>query len=120
PYTTRERAEELGVKLMSIEEILGQSDFLTVHTPLTEKTKGMISLKNADKIKKGICLVNCARGGIFEENDLIELIETGVVQSVALDVYSQEPPDEKLYEILKNPAIVCTPHLGASTTEAQG
>ncbi|MEX0686488.1 MAG: phosphoglycerate dehydrogenase [Balneolales bacterium] len=120
PYTTRERAEELGVKLMDIDEILAQSDFLTVHTPLTEKTKGLISKKNAGKIKKGICLVNCARGGIFAEDDLTELIETGVVQSVALDVYATEPPDEKLYEILKNPNIVCTPHLGASTTEAQG
>ncbi|MEX0771953.1 MAG: phosphoglycerate dehydrogenase [Balneolales bacterium] len=119
PFTTRERAEELGVKLIEIDEILAESDFLTVHTPLTEKTKGLISLKNAEKIKKGICLVNCARGGIFEENDLVELIENGVVKSVALDVYSQEPPDEKLYEILKHPAIVCTPHLGASTTEAQ-
>ncbi|MEX0779747.1 MAG: phosphoglycerate dehydrogenase [Balneolales bacterium] len=120
PFTTRERAEELGAKLMDIDEILAESDFLTVHTPLTEKTKGLISKKNAAKIKKGMCLVNCARGGIFEEDDLVELIDNGVIKSVALDVYSQEPPSESLYEILKNPAVVCTPHLGASTTEAQG
>lgn len=119
PFTTRERAEELGVKLLDLDEILSQSDFLTVHTPLTEKTKGLISLKNEDKINKGICLVNCARGGIFEESDLIELIEKGIIKSVALDVYTQEPPDEKLYEILRHPSIICTPHLGASTTEAQ-
>ncbi|MEX0929884.1 MAG: phosphoglycerate dehydrogenase [Balneolales bacterium] len=120
PFITRERAEDLGVKLMDIDEILSQADFLTVHTPLTEKTRGMISLKNADKIKNGICLVNCARGGIYEENDLVELLDTGVIESVALDVYTVEPPDDKLYEILRHPRIICTPHLGASTTEAQG
>lgn len=119
PFTTHERAQELGIELREVDELLGEVDFLTVHTPLTEKTKGLVSLKNADKLKKGIRLVNCARGGIYEEEDLIPLIEKGYVSCVALDVYSQEPPDEKLYEMLKHPQIICTPHLGASTEEAQ-
>ncbi len=119
PFTTHERAQDLGVELKEVNELLGESDFLTVHTPLTEKTKGLVSLEQADKLKKGIRLVNCARGGIYKEEDLIPLIDKGYVDSVALDVYSQEPPDDNLYEILKHPQINCTPHLGASTEEAQ-
>ncbi|MDI6402875.1 phosphoglycerate dehydrogenase, partial [Balneolaceae bacterium ANBcel3] len=120
PFTTREKAEEMGVKMFEIEEILGKADFITVHTPLTEKTKGLISLKNESKIKPGIRLINCARGGIYTEEDLLPLIEKGVIGGVALDVYSNEPPAGELAEILKHPAIICTPHLGASTQEAQG
>ncbi len=119
PFATHERAQELGVELVEIEELLGSVDFLTVHTPLTEKTKGLISLKNADKLKKGMRLVNCARGGIFEEADLIELLDKEIIGGVALDVYSTEPPTEELYKILEHPKIVSTPHLGASTEEAQ-
>lgn len=120
PFTTHERADEMGVEMMEIDEILSSADYLTVHTPLTEQTKGLISLKNADKIKPGMRLINCARGGIFEEKDLVPLIEKGVIKAVALDVYSEEPPSEELNEILQHPAIICTPHLGASTQEAQG
>lgn len=119
PFATKEHAANLGVQLMDIDEVLSQADFLSVHTPLTEKTKGLISLKNADKIKKGIKLVNCARGGIYEESDLVTLLDNGTVGAIALDVYSQEPPSEELYKILKHPKIICTPHLGASTEEAQ-
>lgn len=119
PFSTHEHAQELGVELVELEELLGRSDYITVHTPLTEKTKGMISLENADKLKKGVRLINCARGGIYEESDLTELIDSGVVAGVAVDVYSQEPPSEEVYEYLKHPNIVCTPHLGASTEEAQ-
>ena len=120
PFTTHERADEMGVKMMQIDDILGQADYLTVHTPLTDQTSGLISLKNAGKIKKGMFLINCARGGIFEEKDLPELIDREIVKGVALDVYSQEPPSDDVAEILKHPGIVCTPHLGASTQEAQG
>jgi D-3-phosphoglycerate dehydrogenase / 2-oxoglutarate reductase len=119
PFTTHEKAHELGVELADLDEVLAKSDFLTVHTPLTEKTRGMVSLANASKLKKGVRLVNCARGGIFEENDLVELLDSGVVGGVALDVYSQEPPDESFAALLKHPKVVCTPHLGASTEEAQ-
>lgn len=119
PFSTEEHAQSIGVKLVELDELLGTSDYLTVHTPLTEKTKGMISLKNADKLKKGIRLVNCARGGIYEESDLPKLLEDGTVGGVALDVYTVEPPSHELYKILAHPSIICTPHLGASTEEAQ-
>ena len=119
PFATHEHAEELGVKLVDLDTLLGTVDFLTVHTPLTDKTKGIISLENADKLKKGLRMVNCARGGIYKEEDLLTLIEQGIIAGVALDVYTQEPPTENLHEMLKHPAVVCTPHLGASTEEAQ-
>ncbi|MCC5912783.1 MAG: phosphoglycerate dehydrogenase [Balneolaceae bacterium] len=119
PFTTHEHANDLGVELVELEELLGLADYLTVHTPLTEKTKGLISLENKDQIKKGMRLINCARGGIYEESDLIPLIEEGYLESVALDVYSTEPPTPQIYEFLKHPSIICTPHLGASTEEAQ-
>ncbi len=119
PFSTREHAQEVGVTLVELDELLGSVDFLTVHTPLTEKTKGLISVANAGKLKKGIRLVNCARGGIIEEGDIPELLDGGYVANVALDVYSEEPPNEALYEILKDERVVSTPHLGASTEEAQ-
>lgn len=120
PFTTHERADEMGVDMMEIEEILKQADYLTVHTPLTVQTRGMINRKIADKIKPGMFLINCARGGIFEEHDLIPMLDNGTISGVALDVYSQEPPGAEMQEILKDPRVVCTPHLGASTQEAQG
>jgi len=119
PYMTTERAAEIGVKLVDMDELLANSDIITVHTPLTEKTRGLISRANASKLKKGVRLVNCARGGIFDESDLLGLLEDGTVSEVALDVYTTEPVPESLHELLKHPKVVCTPHLGASTEEAQ-
>jgi len=119
PFSTKEHASEMGVELVDIDQLLGSVDFLSVHTPLTEKTKGLVSLKNADKLKRGIRLVNCARGGIYEEADLAKLLDDGIVGGIALDVYTQEPPNEELYKTLEHPGIICTPHLGASTEEAQ-
>ncbi len=119
PFTSEEKAHSLGIELVELNELLGSSDYITVHTPLTEKTKGLISLANAEQLKKGVRLINCARGGIYKESDLTELIDKGYVSGVALDVYSTEPPNEELQEILKHSNIICTPHLGASTEEAQ-
>lgn len=119
PFTSREKAEKLGVELVEFDQLLGRSDYITVHTPLTEKTKGLISMDVADKLKEGVRLINCARGGIYKEQDLIPMIEEGYVSEIALDVYSQEPPSADIYEILKHPKIISTPHLGASTEEAQ-
>jgi len=119
PFATHEHAHDMGVKLVEMDDLLASSDYLSVHTPLTEKTKGLISKKNAHKLKKGIRLINCARGGIYTEEDLPELIDSGVVSGIALDVYSSEPPSDSLYKILEHPNIICTPHLGASTEEAQ-
>ncbi|MFN1834657.1 phosphoglycerate dehydrogenase [Balneola sp. MJW-20] len=119
PFATHEHAQDIGAELTELDDLLGSSDFLTVHTPLTDKTRDMISMANAEKLKKGIRLVNCARGGIYKEKDLAELVDTGVVAGIALDVYSQEPPTEELYNALNHEGIICTPHLGASTEEAQ-
>jgi D-3-phosphoglycerate dehydrogenase len=119
PYTSNERADELGVQLMELDELLAHVDILTVHTPLTDATRHLISLDKKDKLNKGIWLVNCARGGIIKEEDLPALIDEGIVSGAALDVYTSEPPNEELLAILKHPNIICTPHLGASTEEAQ-
>lgn len=119
PFASEEHADRHGIKLMDLDEVLGASDFLTVHTPLTEKTKGLISLASADKLKPGIRLVNCARGGIIQESDIHELLEKGIVGGVALDVFSSEPLTPELQEMVAHPAVISTPHLGASTEEAQ-
>ncbi|SMO76529.1 phosphoglycerate dehydrogenase [Fodinibius sediminis] len=119
PFASVEKAESLNAELLELDELLGAADFLTVHTPLTEKTKGLVSMENADKLKEGVFLINCARGGIYKEEDLPQLIDEGYVAGVAVDAYSSEPPTEDLYEILKHPNIISTPHLGASTEEAQ-
>lgn len=119
PFSSQEKAAKLGIELVELDELLGSSDYITVHTPLTEKTKGLISFKNADQLKEGVRLINCARGGIYEEEDLVKLIDEGPVAGIALDVYSSEPPGEELAQLLKHPGIICTPHLGASTEEAQ-
>lgn len=119
PFATQEHAERNGIRLAELDEVLGAADFLTVHTPLTDKTRGLISLASASKLKKGVRLVNCARGGIIAEADIPELLDSGVIGGVALDVYSIEPPTPELYAILAHPAVVSTPHLGASTEEAQ-
>lgn len=119
PFASVEKAEQYNVELLGKEELLAIADFLTVHTPLTEKTESMISMDNADQLKKGIFLINCARGGIYKEDDLIPLIKEGFISGVALDSYSSEPPTKELYKILKHPQVISTPHLGASTEEAQ-
>jgi len=119
PFASVEKAESLDVELMELDDLLGVADFLTVHTPLTEKTKGIVSMENADKLKKGMFMINCARGGIYKEEDLPTLIDEGYVSGVALDSYTSEPPTDELYEILQHPNIICSPHLGASTEEAQ-
>ena len=120
PFTTLERAASMGVEMKELDEILASADYLTVHTPLNDQTRNLISRKNASKINRGIYLINCARGGIYNEADLHSLIEDGTVRGAALDVYSAEPPGEELQKLLAHPAVVCTPHLGASTQEAQG
>jgi D-3-phosphoglycerate dehydrogenase / 2-oxoglutarate reductase len=120
PFTTHEKAAEMDVRLYELDEVLKAADFLTVHTPLTEKTRGLVSLANRDKLKKGVRMVNCARGGIYQEEDLEQLLDEGIIGGVALDVYTTEPPTEALYNILKHKSVICTPHLGASTEEAQG
>ncbi|HYH02662.1 MAG TPA: phosphoglycerate dehydrogenase, partial [Bacillota bacterium] len=117
PFLTQERAEALGVNLVDMETIITQSDFITVHTPLTAETKGLFGAAEFARMKKGVRLVNCARGGIYEEKALAEAIKSGQVAGAALDVFIDEPPTNR--ELIELPQVVVTPHLGASTKEAQ-
>ncbi len=118
PYASEEAARRLGVKLVSFDELLEQADIITLHVPLTENTKGLIGSKALSKMKERALLINCARGGVVDEEALVEALKGGRIAGAAIDVYSQEPPspDHPLFS-LEN--VVCTPHLGASTREAQ-
>ncbi|MEX2308520.1 MAG: phosphoglycerate dehydrogenase [Pirellulales bacterium] len=118
PFLSRERAQELGVEpIDSVEAMLPRVDYLTVHTPLTDETRGMIGAAEIAKMKPGVRLINAARGGIYDEAALVEGLKSGRLAGVALDVYATEPcTDSQLFGL---PGVVCTPHLGASTEEAQ-
>lgn len=117
PFLTDERALELGVKKVELDELLAKADFITLHVPLTEKTKNILSRENLAKTKKGVRIVNAARGGLIDEEALAELLKSGHVAGAALDVFAVEPAtDSPLFGM---PNVVVTPHLGASTTEAQ-
>ncbi|MFK9089884.1 phosphoglycerate dehydrogenase [Bacillus salipaludis] len=117
PYLTEERAKKLGMTKASLELIAQESDFITVHTPLTNDTRGLINDDYLSKTKKGVRIVNCARGGVIDEGALVRAIKAGHVAGAALDVFEKEPVAD--VELLQNPNIIVTPHLGASTVEAQ-
>lgn len=117
PYLTQERAEELGVKNATFEEAISTGDYITVHTPLTKSTHHLINKETFAKMKKGVRILNCARGGIIDEQALYEAIQAGIVAGAALDVFEQEPPGK--HPLLDLPEVIATPHLGASTVEAQ-
>ncbi len=117
PYLTAEKAKQLNVIPLSIDELVERVDILTVHTPLTKETKGIINKERMMKAKKGLFVINCARGGIIDEDDLYDCITNGHVAGAALDVFVEEPPvDNKLLQL---DTVIATPHLGASTKEAQ-
>ncbi|CAM3570302.1 phosphoglycerate dehydrogenase [Marinicrinis lubricantis] len=118
PFMTEERAEKLGVKAGSVDDIVTQADFITVHTPLTNETRHMIGKEQFAKMKKGARIINCARGGIVDENALMDAINAGVVAGAAFDVFEEEPPTSE-HPFLNHPKVIVTPHLGASTVEAQ-
>jgi D-3-phosphoglycerate dehydrogenase len=117
PFIEESKLKELGVKKAELNEIYSQSDFITVHVPLTDKTKGMIGEKEFSEMKDGVRILNVARGGVINEDALIGALNSGKVAAAGLDVYSEEPPMKK--ELINNEKVVCTPHLGASTLEAQ-
>jgi D-3-phosphoglycerate dehydrogenase len=118
PFLTTERAEELGItKIAEVKELLPHADYLTVHTPLTPETKGLIGPEEVKLLKKGARLVNCARGGIYDNDALVEGLASGHLGGVALDVYPDEPCTDNPLFAMDN--VLCTPHLGASTEEAQ-
>jgi D-3-phosphoglycerate dehydrogenase / 2-oxoglutarate reductase len=118
PFLTDEQAVKLGIqRAPTVDEMLPKVDYLTVHTPLTPETKGLVNVGNLSLLKPGIRLINAARGGIYEEAAMIEGLKSGRIGGVALDVYDEEPcTDSPLFNM---PNVVCTPHLGASTEEAQ-
>ncbi len=118
PYLSLNKARELQVELLELDELLGRSDFITVHMPLTDQTRDMINAESFTKMKDGVHLINCARGGIINEADLVAAVNGGKVAGAALDVYETEPcPEDSPLRAVPN--IVMTPHLGASTKEAQ-
>ena len=117
PYLSPERAVTLGVEKVELSELLARSDFITLHTPLTDATRNLIDAKALAKTKKGVRIVNCARGGLIVEQDLKAALESGQVAGAALDVFPVEPAKENI--LFGHPHVVATPHLGAATTEAQ-
>lgn len=118
PFLTEEQAVKLGVEwVATVAEILPKCDYITVHTPMTTETKYLINQHNLSQLKKGVRLINCARGGIYEEAALVAGLKSGQIGGVALDVFEAEPCTNS--PLFKMPNVVCTPHLGASTEEAQ-
>jgi len=118
PFLTEARARTLGIELADLDNVYRDADFITVHMPVTDQTKGMLNTAAFAKMKPKVCIVNCARGEIIVENELIAALDSGKVAAAALDVYSQEPLPEG-HPFRKHPGITLTPHLGASTNEAQ-
>jgi D-3-phosphoglycerate dehydrogenase len=117
PFISPEAAEKLGIILVSFEELLKKSDFISVHTPLTDETRGIIDQGAIARMKKGVFIINCARGGIVNEKALYDALKVGQVAGAALDVFEEEPTGNRDLIALDN--VICTPHLGASTDEAQ-
>ncbi len=116
---TADVLEDLGIEYVDLDDIWAKSDVITLHAPLTDETRGLLNRETMQKCKDGVMLVNTSRGGIIDEDDLLEMLNSGKVSGAALDVYTSEPPKENLFKLLAHPNLVCTPHLGASTEEAQ-
>jgi len=117
PYLSPEHAVDIGVTKVELEELLASADFITLHTPLTEQTRNILSRENLSKTKAGVRIVNCARGGLVDEEALREALDSGHVAGAALDVFAEEPAKSNV--LFGHPNVVCTPHLGAATKEAQ-
>jgi D-3-phosphoglycerate dehydrogenase len=118
PFVPAENAARMGVELATLDEIYRNADFITVHVPLTEETRGLIDREAFAKMKTGVRIINCARGGIVDEKDLAEALRSGKVAAAALDVLVDEPPSPD-HPLLQIEQVIVTPHLGASTDEAQ-
>jgi len=117
PVMTAERARELGVKMVGLEELYKNSDFITYHVVINPATKGMINKEAMAKMKKGVRLINCARGGIMVEADIKEALQSGQIAGLACDVYVKEPATEHIFFGMEN--VIATPHIAASTKDAQ-
>ena len=117
PFLGQDKADQMGVEKVELDDLLARSDFITLHVPLTDQTRNILSRENLAKTKKGVRIINCARGGLVDEEALADLLKSGHVSGAAFDVFAEEPAtDNPLFQL---PNVVCTPHLGAATTEAQ-
>jgi D-3-phosphoglycerate dehydrogenase / 2-oxoglutarate reductase len=117
PFLSHERADDLGVEKVEVDELFRRADFITLHTPLTEKTRNIINAQAIKTMRKGVRIINCARGGLVDETALYQALKSGQVAGAAFDVFVTEPATEN--PLFNLPNVVCTPHLGASTSEAQ-
>ncbi|MGB0966833.1 MAG: phosphoglycerate dehydrogenase, partial [Halocynthiibacter sp.] len=117
PFLGEEKAKHMGVEKVELDELLKRADFITLHVPLTDQTRNVLSRENLEKTKKGVRIINCARGGLIDETALAEMLQSGHVAGAALDVFAEEPAKENV--LFNLPNVVCTPHLGAATSEAQ-
>ncbi len=117
PYLSNKKADKMGVEKVELDELLARADFITLHVPYTETTANILSRENLAKTKKGVRIINCARGGLVDEEALAEALKSGHVAGAAFDVFKEEPATEN--PLFNLPNVVCTPHLGAATTEAQ-
>ena len=117
PFLSQEKADKIGVEKVELDELLARADFITLHVPLTDQTRNILSKENLEKTKKGVRIINCARGGLVDEAALAELLTSGHVAGAAFDVFSEEPA--RTNPLFGLPNVVCTPHLGAATSEAQ-
>ncbi len=117
PFVGPEKAAALGLRLTDLEEVIRTSDFISIHSPRTEKTKGMFNAETFARMRKGVFLVDCARGGIVVEKDLRAALDSGIVRGAGVDVYDKEPPED--WALAKHPRVIASPHIGASTAEAQ-
>lgn len=118
PYVGREIIDQFGVRLVADpDDLYSRADYITIHVPKTEETTNYIRKEHFQKMKKGVFFINCSRGGIVNEADLLWAIKEGIVAGAGLDVFSQEPPVDSA--LAKNENVICTPHLGASSKEAQ-
>jgi D-3-phosphoglycerate dehydrogenase len=117
PIVSKDIADSIGAKLVELDELLEKSDIITIHAPKIPETIDLINKDRLKKCKDGVVIVNVARGGIINEADLLDALNSGKVSTAALDVYSSEPPAD--FELVKHPNVIATPHLGASTKEAQ-
>lgn len=117
PFLTEERAIELGVEKADLDTLLARADFITLHVPKTDKTANILSADAINKMKKGVRIINCARGGLVDENALRAALDSGHVAGAAMDVFAEEPATDNV--LFGAPNLICTPHLGAATTEAQ-
>lgn len=118
PYVGRDIVDQFGIRLLAdMEHLLAQADYISIHVPKMAETTHLISTREFKLMKKGVYIINCARGGIVDEKALLWALDEGIVVGAALDVFEKEPPED--FTLIKHPKVLCTPHLGAATHESQ-